>query len=245
MKKKTVTQCVAAAVLLAAQIPVHAHISYRDLGIENPWEASVTSNTGWIDGADADLGNSHNLRWFSFTLATDAYVTIEVSNTGTPIPASNGTGYTEATPVDVLTDLDPAFTLYSGLLPAGAYDSATALPVDPGMEGRFNALGDMSMANSSGVIGTIHYITHRNEFSGAATESLVNFFLTAGSYSLATGGGCASCDPADHAVRGVMASLEVTPVPLPAAVYLLGSALVGMGVISRRRREEEKTTITV
>jgi hypothetical protein len=64
----------------------------------------------------------------------------------------------------------------------------------------------------------------------------ITFLAEAGKvYSIALGGWHASGWSAavDHYVLGV----NTAPVPVPAAVWLLGSALAGMGVIGRRRQE--------
>lgn len=53
-------------------------------------------------------------------------------------------------------------------------------------EGQFNALGSWSMATDSSVWGVIEYLTHKNDTAG--NESLLGYFLPAGSYTIIAGG---------------------------------------------------------
>jgi hypothetical protein len=62
---------------------------------------------GWIDGTDADLGDSHQVSFFKFHLNQDSLVNITMTG-------ANPTG------------LNPAFTLYAGLMGDEAHDD-TAL----------------------------------------------------------------------------------------------------------------------
>jgi len=80
---------IAVAFLLSFVSSASAHISYsgRDFGVfygGGP-EASVTiasntvtSNFGWASGTDANLGDSHKLRAFRFTLLNTGVVSLEV-----------------------------------------------------------------------------------------------------------------------------------------------------------------------
>ncbi len=88
---------------------LQAHISYtgRNFGTD---PVSMTIGTqaassafGWADATDADLGDSHRLRAFRFTLTTSASIMISVARGGT------------ATQTGAADTFLPAFSLFSGL----------------------------------------------------------------------------------------------------------------------------------
>lgn len=82
---------------------------------------------------------------------------------------------------------------------------------------------DASFADNIFVVGTPSF--------GAAGTSLLNIALPfSGIYTIAVGGEGFSFDPSFAYDMNV----SVAPVPLPAAVWLLGSALMGLGVLRRR-----------
>jgi hypothetical protein len=76
------------------------------------------------------------------------------------------------------------------------------------------------------------YVAGTNPVTGAIGTSLLDLVLpTSGIYTIAVGG------ESGFPLEGLFAySMDVTvaPVPLPAAVWLLGSALVGLGFFRRR-----------
>lgn len=98
-------------VLLEVQ-PAHAHVGYNDLGIlSNIGDSGTLTKTsfssyGWVAGADNDLGDSHQVArasgYFKFNL-TQA-LTVNISVTAASVR------------------MDPAFSVYAGLLPDGAHD---------------------------------------------------------------------------------------------------------------------------
>jgi hypothetical protein len=70
-------------------------------------------------------------------------------------------------------------------------------------------------------------------------ESLLQYYLPAGTYSVAIGGercndGTAACTGGAYSATF---SLNVQPVPLPAAFWLMGSALGSLGLMARRRKK--------
>lgn len=77
------------------------------------------------------------------------------------------------------------------------------------------------------------FVAGTNPVTGAIGTSLLNLVLpTSGIYTIAVGG------ESGFPLEGLFAynmDVNVTPVPLPAAFWLLGSALAGLGVFGRRR----------
>jgi hypothetical protein len=77
------------------------------------------------------------------------------------------------------------------------------------------------------------FVAGTNPVTGAIGTSLLNLVLPAsGVYTIAVGG------ESGFPLEGIFAysmDVSITPVPLPAAFWLLGSALAGMGVVRRHR----------
>ena len=275
--------------LLGMWEPAVAHVSFSNAGTFDGTNTLTYSNTltqykahGWVDGTDADLGDSHQIgglsaRWYRFTL--------------------NQPGLVDISLVQNTAGLDPAFTLYRGAFLAGAHDDATGgddplegdplQPVDPitfqplqnvtdadpsGLylkhsgyrdtvnntyEGQFDAFGSWSMGNASLQHSTVEYVLavsgtsdsdpsrgltwggNGNHNTAAGTgESLLQYYLPAGTYSVAGGGeacnnGTAACTGGFYSATF---SLTVQPVPLPAAFWLMGSALTGLSILGRRKK---------
>ena len=76
--------------------------------------------------------------------------------------------------------------------------------------------------------------------SSAATLNL--FGLKAGYYLIGLSGVCpdnnAGCISTSPTARDFTFTVSTTPVPVPAAVWLFGSALAGMGFVGRHRKKE-------
>lgn len=77
------------------------------------------------------------------------------------------------------------------------------------------------------------YVAGTNPVTGAIGTSLLNLVLpSSGVYTIAVGG------ESGFPMEGIFAydmDVSIAPVPLPAAFWLLGSALAGLGMFSRRR----------
>lgn len=170
-----------------------AHVSYstRDFlanGVQagNTWTLSnqrVTSDFGWADGADADWGDSHRLRWAKFTLSETSVVTLTVSAASFDYLSGGNT-------LTALGDLIPGFSLYSGLAPAAAFeagDHPDYLANHPGFlptlnpnylgagitgtrEGAFNASGDFWLGNKLAEVGASGWASARLGYIGQAVD---------------------------------------------------------------------------
>lgn len=152
-----------------------AHVANNDITTTGSADNGNFHRYGWIDGTNATLGDSHHIaegNFFTFHLNVPSFVDIgfaEISGNGGTVTTSGG--------------LDPAFSLYSGLLPPLAHDDT---PYDPMFgntvdlapaghiylphdgyrdtidfsatggkpyTGQFDALGDWSMANEDAIPG--------------------------------------------------------------------------------------------
>lgn len=199
---KTTLKHLAVAIAGLSALPAFAHVSYsgRDFGTFSGLSAqsvtianqAATSNYGWADAADADWGDSHKLKWYTFTLQNASDVTISAAAKADATGTSVG-------------GLLPGFSLYSGKAVAAAYDNSylswqyrktlspeTLTPVWnaptgsnlygslntkgeltaglPGYEGSLNARGNVTMGNDAGATSTLSLIGYavdgdRNNFS--------------------------------------------------------------------------------
>lgn len=215
-----------AALALGCALPCFGHIGYtgRDFGtlVNNATPTTIAGQKvkgghGWADGTDADLGDSHKLRFFRFTLQARARVSVTVT------ASDNGS------PATVRADLKPAFSIYRGLAHLPPISTAAGGSADhdssaislawratlgpPSPEGCFKALGDWRIGgdNQTGPsfdfdaadgLSRFVYVAHRADgdsslFGTAAViegdnslDGSVNhgLYLDAGDYTLAVGG---------------------------------------------------------
>jgi len=260
-----------------------AHITYRPVTLPQLQTVNadgsstynyIDANKGlfaWATAAQPEWGDSHATHWYKLDITNPEGAYIDLSVTASLIEENS----------TVLDDLKPAFTLYQGLLPAAAHDGATP---QAGKLGMWNALGDMTMgngpgpvydydpitgepiliSNDPGTVATIHYLTHAGFVgSTASSASIENYFLQAGTYSLALGGTCfedcypriEKLDPESpyydpnfteedflalendaDTLRGYNIALTVHPVPVPAAAWLMGSGLLGLFGLRNRKK---------
>ena len=248
-----------------------AHVGYRSLDVNNPFTDSVTSDFGWYEGTQSTLANSHDLRWFSFTLATASYVDITVNSLGAGSfqPSNrNITNGALGTAFNSAGLLDLGVSLYKGLVPASSVESVTQTGVDGNGNPIYNGFpiagqgitttkanttassaylglgaGWNTLRNTAGAVGSIEYLTHVNGFGVGVTETISDYLLAAGSYTILVGG--ASETQFDElgnlindggALYAVRANLSVQPVPVPGAVWLFGSAVAGLIGFGRRKQ---------
>lgn len=238
--------------ILASQT-AFAHVSYtgRDFGTFNDLnDQSVTISNqttrshGWADAADADWGDTHQVKWFTFSLTNKALVTISAS------------AFAGATATS-LDDLLPGFSLYEGKAPGAAYDTSaltTAYRSTLGFdtEGALNALGNFEIGNDAGTSSKLIFIGYAvdgssNNFGSlpgivgdGVTDGFVraSFLLGAGTYTLIVGGAdyASQNDPLSLAYNyGLSTTLSVAAVPEPSTYAMLVLGLSMMGFATRRR----------
>lgn len=235
-------------------LPAMAHIGYggRDFGSFTGITAASSTITdqavggwhGWIDGTDADWGDSHRLRAFRFHLDNDADVKITFQDQawGT---ASAG--------------INPGFSVYKGLAHLapfkadhdGAAGSIVIRDAVGGVgltEGSFRALTDWSITNDDNdpaslftymghaYDGSIDYGTGVIPGGDGLADHLVSqvFHLTAGDYSIFVGGTDYFTADAPFPSLGITGMVSVVPEPGTYAMLLAGLGLLGISV-SRRR----------
>jgi hypothetical protein len=232
MKKRRAGFSLAAAVLLCLSGTVSAMaatVTFGDPvagGLSYNWTVTMSGNDTTAGSTPAIAGSLGSLSWN------------DPINTGDPI----GTGWTHTSRWTALTlteaaDLSitlaadnstfiPAFSLYSG-----------HQQTDNGSAGGwhvYNNAGnfDWSTADPTYLSDSLNYIGNEANLGGLSSITRV-FSLAAGQYSLVFGGnpppGTAG------AAVGYQATLTTSPVPVPAAVYLFGSGLIGLVGLARRR----------
>lgn len=247
MNKQFFAMLIAVAAMVLSSQQASAHIAYYSITDVAPdsvvgntsnysYHDVVEGNYGWADAADTDLGDSHRANWSKFFLSQTSLVNISVV-------ADPTSQYLFGVPV-LLGDLKPGFSVYGGLAPDEAHDGGTILL--PDAEGAWNAVDDFYISNDEGITATLDYKGSVGTANGTATSVSWNGVLTSGWYSIAVGGTCyltndcvGSIDPEDNNAdlinRGFTLTLATTPVPLPGAVWLMFSGLLGFLGLQKRR----------
>ena len=195
MKNHTLLNFIIAVAFLTASTSVSAHISYtgRNFGsftgsgsesAVTLGSNAVTGNYGWASGTDSNLGDTHKLRAYTFTLINPAIITLTFQ------------GYTYGPVTNALAL--PAFSLYSGLAhiaPAAldhdvsaistAYNDATYGVGN--WDGSFNALGNWKIGSDSG--STYADLSSFSYIGNAADGTSANYGSTPATlgYALDTG----------------------------------------------------------
>ena len=247
-----------------ASLPAMAHVGYggRDFGtFDNTYTTStrtdqaVTGNYGWMDGTDADYGDSHKLRAYRFTLLEPANVKLTFKQATSQVTDHLGNVSTSQ------LGLLPGFSLYQGLAhiaPMKAdFDSADISRANrpDNAEGSFRALTDWSIGNDPGDLnGTavpaslsfFKYIGHAYDGSGfgsdGAPDGVVSHTfmnLAAGDYSVFVGGADYFAqdiaNPNFESKYGVTGTLIAGAVPEPETYAMLLAGLALLGTVIRRR----------
>lgn len=261
MKKKLIKNTINYAILFTGMTAMQAmaHIGYsgRDFGTFSGTSAqsltidqqAITGAHGWIDGTDADWGDSHRVRAYRFHLDNEADVTISFGDQA----------YTTTSGNNVLDGINPGFSLYSGLAhvsPFGAdYDSAPGSvairDADSGgafTEGSFRALSTWRITNDandpasvltyvgSAYDGSVDYGTGVVAGGDGVADNFVTktFHLTPGDYSIFVGGTDYSDQVAPWSSYGLEGVVSAVPEPEFYAMLLVGLGLVS--VTANRRR---------
>lgn len=256
MKNKLINKTLKFTLLAVGltSVPAMAHIGYggRDFGSFTGTAAASNTITnqaatgwhGWVDGTDADWGDSHRLRAFRFTLENEADVKISFKEQvwGT---AAGG--------------IMPGFSVYKGLAHlapfAADHDFAVgSIAIRDAVggvgltEGSFRALTDWSLTNDDNDPASVFtYVGHAYDGSvdygtgvipggdGLADHMVSKVFhLTAGDYSIFVGGTDYLNSSAPFTSLGIEGMVAVVPEPETYAMLLAGLGLIGFSV-SRRR----------
>jgi hypothetical protein len=277
MKTSKLILVLQATLFLGALSTASAHISYtgRDFGTYSGTDLSntitnqrVTSDYGWADATDADLGDSHKTRAFKFSLTTNAWVTLSFQGLAHTAGTNNYTALAL-----------PAFSLYSGLAASGTHDGSSisiawrdATYGTNATKGSLNALGDWKIGSDAGTtfadLSSFTYIGNAADGSSAnygtpaSSLRLANgsnvpngaingdgnangvvsgsFYLTAGDYSVFAGG--ANYSGVNTNTRyGIQGTF--TAVPEPSTWALLAVSLVMGGLVIRTKRKKEEQSI--
>ncbi|MBX9894448.1 MAG: FxDxF family PEP-CTERM protein [Nitrosomonas sp.] len=257
MKNKLINKTLKFTLLAVGltSVPAMAHIGYggRDFGSFTGTAAASSTITnqaatgwhGWIDGTDADWGDSHRLRAFRFHLDNDADVKIS---------------FKEQVWGTAVGGIMPGFTVYKGLAHlaplAADYDTApgsVAIRDAVGgvglTEGSFRALTDWSITNDDNDPASVFtYVGHAYDGLGIdygtgvipGADGLADhavskvFHLTAGDYSIFVGGTDYFTASTPFPSLGIEGMVAVVPEPETYAMLLAGLGLIGFSV-SRRQ----------
>lgn len=203
MKTSKLILVLQATLFLGALSTASAHIGYtgRNFGTYSGTDLTktitnqnVSSDYGWADATDANLGDTHKTRAFSFTLTTNAWVTLSFQGLAYTAGANNYTALAL-----------PAFSLFRGVAAAATHDGSaisiawrdahygTVTAYDTNgtpyqksvTEGSLNALGDWKIGNDSGT--TFADLSSFTYIGNAADGSSANYGTPATSLTLADG----------------------------------------------------------
>ena len=265
------------ALFLGALSTASAHIGYsgRNFGTYSGTDITstitnqrVTSDYGWADATDANLGDTHKTRAFRFSLTTNAWVTLSFQ----------GLAYTSGGFSFSALAL-PAFSLYRGVAAASTHDFSPissawrdATYGTNATEGSLNALGDWKIGSDAGTtfadLSSFTYIGNAADGSSAnygtpapslmltdgsnVPNAAINgdgnadgfvtgaFYLAAGDYSVFVGGANYS-GTATNTSYGIQGSF--TAVPEPSTWALLAVSLLMGGLVIRTKRKREGESI--
>ena len=265
------------ALFLGALSTASAHIGYsgRNFGTYSGTDITstitnqrVTSDYGWADATDANLGDTHKTRAFRFSLTTNAWVTLSFQ----------GLAYTSGGFSFSALAL-PAFSLYRGVAAASTHDFSAISSAwrnttygTNATEGSLNALGDWKIGSDAGTtfadLSSFTYIGNAADGSSAnygtpapslmltdgsnVPNAAINgdgnadgfvtgaFYLAAGDYSVFVGGANYS-GTATNTSYGIQGSF--TAVPEPSTWALLAVSLLMVGLVIRTKRKREGQSI--
>jgi hypothetical protein len=272
MKTTKLILALQAALFAGTISTASAHIGYtgRDFGSYSGTDLTTTitnqnvsSDYGWADATDANLGDTHKTRAFRFSLTTDAWVTLSFQ----------GLAYTSGATSYTALAL-PAFSLYRGVAAPSTHDGSAisiawrdATYGTNATEGSLNALGDWKIGNDSGTtfadLSSFTYIGNAADGSSAnygtpaasltlADGSIVSnapingdgnpdgvvtgsFYLTAGDYSVFAGGANYSGVNTNTAY-GIQGTFTAVPEPSTWGLLIVALAMGGLLIRAKQRK---------
>ena len=224
---------------------------------------SVTGNYGWASGTDSNLGDSHKLTAFKFTLLNTGLVTFQVQG----IAFKKGI-------LNIGALATPGFSIYQGLahLPplqadhdfsavSSAYNDATYGAGN--WEGSFNALNDWKIGSDDGsTFADLSSFTYQGNAADGSSINFGNalgingdgnangdlqasFLLGPGDYSVFVGGaqyfGTSNAGADLSGSYGFNATLLVSAVPEPSTWLLASFALTLIALKGVRRINHRKS----
>jgi hypothetical protein len=132
-------------------------------------------------------------------------------------------------------DTDPGST--SQLFPAFSFYSGAEDVNSDAANHTFNNIGNISWATNLTYIDHVANIGGPNGTDSGTGQTAVSrsWILDPGIYSLNYGGNPPFTTPLQSGTHAFSANLFTQPVPVPAAVYLFGSGLIGLAGLARRR----------
>lgn len=184
---------------------------HNDGGVANSQTAS-SADAGFLIGfgarsyKDGSTNWGHSADYGLFELHHDATVTITVSADG--------------------SDMRPAFGLWNGWdTNGGSSRHQTYLN-----NGAINAMGNNPLGTSLTLVDANAWAFAPSQ--GTTASATLTRFLTAGNYTLILGGYDGTTAGTNLAYT---ATISAAPVPIPAAVWLFGSAALGLFGVGRRK----------
>lgn len=239
-----------------------SHISYvaRDFGALDPTSPqvavissqTVTSDFGWASGTDINLGDSHKLKAFKFSISKAGGVQIRVE----------GLSFLKGSiPISAL--IRPAFSIYQGLAHDGLDHDSSSISASylnttygaGNWQGSFRALNDWKIGSDDGLtfadLSSFTYVGNGADGSAANYGAAARIFgdgiadgmvvqtlsLNPGSYSLFVGGAqyYDLMNSGGDATGSYGFSVTLTTIPEPSAFSLLAVGLGGLALVRRRR----------
>jgi len=223
-----------------------AHVNYGDItNVGSTGIYDQFSPFGWAQGQiqyptnlsinpQGALANTDDVNWYKFTLTQESYINLSLTSSDLA-----GAG----------TQLEaPAFSLYSGIFVNQSYDNdgtdlSAVVPTLVGERGLVNTAASFTLSTYTGVtsideanIRTVNFITGVTD-GGTGTAALVNYLLGPGTYTVVAAGNSPYTLAADNsgALYGAIVAFTATPVPAPAAFWLMSTALTGLGLFGKRK----------
>jgi len=254
--KKIALASAVSAVMMASGV-AEAHVSYNTAGSVN---SNATSGAGsWTGGIAEGYTGKLPVNWIanvhndmdpntSYTVST-AGVAAEETEATLPLsgfkiqshnnkwnPASSwgaalgfglidmhGAGnLTIEVSADAGSIFTPGFTLFSGW-DAGTTSSKHQAWQVPGSPSTPNTLGSTDLT----------YVGHSSTTTSAGSTSVTFYGLAAGEYSLWVGGNASGSTSGTN--QQYIANISTSPVPVPAAAWLMGSAILGLAGMRRKK----------